>query len=222
MSVNRRVFSVSAALLGATGALTSALPAWAQAGGQLREGTDYVRLPKPVSTNVPAGKVEVIEFFWYACPHCNSFEPMFENWRKVQPDTVVVRRVPVAFQQNNNFVPLQKLYYTLETMQRLEDLHLAAFAAIHRERRRLNSDEAIFDWAQSQDVDIEEFKKVYNSFSVSNAARRASQLQDEYGVEGVPSLGVAGKYYTDGTMARNLANALQVVERLVALELAGG
>lgn len=218
MSLNRRDFSVSAALLGATGVMGT-VPAWAQ-DNQLREGTDYIRLAKPVNLNTPAGKVEVLEFFWYSCPHCNTFEPMFEAWIKAQPDHVVVRRVPIAFQQNNNFVPQQKLYYTLESLNLVDKLHVPVFNAIHRERRRLTSDEAVFTWAEGQDVDLEEFKKTYNSFSVSNSVRRATQLQDEFRVEGVPSLGVAGKYYTDGTMARNLANALQVVERLVERERA--
>ncbi|THU01562.1 thiol:disulfide interchange protein DsbA/DsbL [Lampropedia puyangensis] len=192
-------------------------PVWAQSTAPV-EGEQYVTLAKPVDLGTPAGKVEVLEFFWYSCPHCNAFEPMFDKWKRAQPADVIVRRVPVAFQQNGNFVPQQKLYYALESMNLLDKLHTAVFNAVHNERKRLTSDDAVFDWIKTQGVDVEEFKKTYNSFSVASSVRRASQLQDDYRVEGVPSLGVAGKYYTDGPKARNLANALQVVEYLIEQE----
>lgn len=217
MSLNRRQFSLSTALLGAAG--LGSLPAFAQ--GQPtapQEGQQYVKLPTAVDLDTPPGKIEVLEFFWYSCPHCNSFEPMFEAWKKAQPEDVLVRRVPIAFQQNNNFVPQQKLYYTLEAMNLLDKHHLSAFRAVHVERKRMNSDDAVIAWAKDQGIDEEEFKKMYNSFTVSNLIRRATALQNGFDVQSVPSLGVAGKYYTDGTMARNLANALLVVDHLVELE----
>lgn len=215
MSINRRDFSISTVLLGATS--LSALPAWAQE--PPKEGQQYAKLATPVNLDTPAGKIEVLEFFWYSCPHCNSFEPMFETWKKAQPEDVIVRRVPIAFQQNGNFVPQQKLYYTLEALNLLDKLHMAAFRAVHTERKRLNSDDAVFEWVKGQPgVNLDEFKKMYNSFTISNLIRRATTLQNSFDVQGVPALGVAGKYYTDGTMARNLANALQVVNYLVEQE----
>ncbi|RMX03062.1 thiol:disulfide interchange protein DsbA/DsbL [Corticibacter populi] len=214
--MNRRDFSLSTLLLGSAGALAT-VPAWAQ-GAAPQEGKDYIRLSQPVNTNVPQGKLEVLEFFWYSCPHCNSFEPTFANWVKAQPDDVAVRRVPIAFQQNANFVPQQKLYYALEGLGLLDRFHTAAFNAIHRERKRLNSDEAIFDWAKSVGIDVEEFKKTYNSFTVANSVRRATQLQNDFRIEGVPSLGVAGRYYVDGTMAGSLGRMLDVTEQLLAIE----
>ncbi|MDO4724210.1 MAG: thiol:disulfide interchange protein DsbA/DsbL [Comamonadaceae bacterium] len=217
--MNRRDFSLTTALLGTAGAL-GGLPAWAQqAKTPPQEGQDYVKLSAPVSLDTPAGKVEVLEFFWYSCPHCFTFEPMFANWVKAQSEHVLVRRVPIAFQQNGNFVPQQKLFYTLEGMKLLDKLHVAAFGAIQNERRRLNSDEAVFEWVKTQSgVDLEEFKKLYGSFSVASAVRRATQLQNDFGVQGVPSLGVAGKYYTDGTMSSSLPRALEVVDYLVEQE----
>ena len=164
--------------------------------------------------SAPAGKVEVVEFFWYSCPHCNAFEPQFEAWAKTQPADVVVRRVPVAF--NASFVPQQKLYYALEGMNLLPQLHAKVFRTIHVDRNLLKTDDAIFDWVGKQGVDLAKFKEVYNSFTVANQARKAAQLQNEYDVEGVPAMGVAGRYYTDGTKAGNMDNVLRVVNALVA------
>ena len=213
--MKRREFSLSAASAVAASALTlpAAHPAMAQA-RQFKEGKDFKRLDKPVAPDAPAGKVDVIEFFWYSCPHCNAFEPTLDAWVKAAPKDLSIRRVPVAF--NASFVPQQKLFYTLEGMGKLEALHAKVFRAIHVEKAKLAKDDEILAWVTQQGVDVAKFKEVYGSFSVANQVRRASQLQDSYGVEGVPSMGVAGKYYTDGTMAGSMQTVLQVVEYLAA------
>jgi thiol:disulfide interchange protein DsbA len=213
--MKRREFSLSAASAVAASALTLpvANTALAQA-RQFKEGKDFKRLDKPVAPDAPAGKVDVIEFYWYSCPHCNTFEPALEAWVKAAPKDLSIRRVPVAF--NASFVPQQKLYYALEGMGKLDEMHAKVFRAIHVEKQKLAKDEEIFAWVAKQGADAAKFKEVYNSFTVSNQIRRASQLQDAYGVEGVPSMGVAGKYYTDSTMAGNMQNVLQVVEHLAA------
>lgn len=213
--MKRREFSLStaSALAAAAVALPVATPALAQP-RQFKEGKDYVRLAKPVQTDAPAGKVEVIEFFWYSCPHCNAFEPELEAWIKAAPKELLIRRVPVAF--NASFVPQQKLYFALESMGKVPELHVKVFRAIHVERLPLNKDDLIFDWIGKQGVDVAKFKETYNSFSVSNQVRKAAQLQEAYGVEGVPSMGVAGRYYTDGTMAGSMTGVLQVVDSLAA------
>ena len=213
--MKRREFSLSAASAVAASALTlpAAHPAMAQA-RQFKEGKDFKRLDKPVAPDAPAGKVDVIEFFWYSCPHCNAFEPALDAWVKAAPKDLSIRRVPVAF--NASFVPQQKLFYTLEGMGKLEALHAKVFRAIHVEKAKLAKDDEILAWVNQQGVDVAKFKEVYGSFSVANQVRRASQLQDSYGVEGVPSMGVAGKYYTDGTMAGSMQTVLQVVEYLAA------
>ena len=211
--MKRREFSMAASAA-AAGALTlGASSSWAQ-GAAPKVGKDYIKLGKPASVSAPAGKVEVIEFFWYSCPHCNAFEPQFEAWVKSQPADVVVQRVPVAF--NAFFVPQQKLYFTLEGMNLLPQLHAKVFRTIHVERNLLKTDDAIFEWVGKQGVDLAKFKTVYNSFTVNNQVRKASQLQNEYDVEGVPAMGVAGRYYTDGTKAGNMENVLRVVNALVA------
>lgn len=185
--MKRREFSLTVASAATALSLPLAAPALAQ-GHQFKEGKDYVKLGKPVATEAPAGKIEVIEFFWYSCPHCNTFEPSLEAWIKSAPKDLHIRRVPVAF--NASFVPQQKLYYALEGMGKLPELHAKVFRAVHVERLPLNKDELIFDWIGKQGVDVAKFKEVYNSFTVSNQVRKASQLQDGYQVEGVPSMGV--------------------------------
>jgi len=113
-------------------------------------------------------------------------------------------------------VPQQKIYFALESMGLIPDVHVKVFRAIHVERQRLNKDDEIFAWMDKNGVNLAKFKEAYNSFSVAGQVRKATQLQESYGVEGVPSLGVAGKYYTDGTRAGSMGNVLQVVEFLAA------
>jgi thiol:disulfide interchange protein DsbA len=130
------------------------------------------------------------------------------------PADVVLRRVPVAFR--DDFVPQQRLFYTLEAMGKLPELHGKVFQAIHVDKQPMNKQDAIVGWAEKNGLDRGKFLELYNSFSVSTKASRAKQLQDGYQVEGVPALGIAGRYYTDGTLARNMPRALQVAEYLVA------
>ena len=177
-------------------------------------GTDYLVVEKPAGVEAPAGKIEVVEFFWYSCSHCNAFEPALEGWIKRAPKDVVVRRVPVAFQ--DSFVPQQRLFYTLEAMGLLNKLHAKVFAAIHGEKQNLTKADAIVDWVAKQGVDKAKFEEQFNSFSVATKATRGTQLQNAYRVEGVPSLGVAGRFYTDSTLTKNMDRALQVVEFLAA------
>ena len=208
--MKRREFSLPA--VSAVAAATLAMPVFAQVAP--KEGKDYVKLDKPMASEAPAGKIDVIEFFWYNCSHCNEFEPNFANWVKTAPKNASVRRVPVAF--NASFAPQQKLYYALEGMGKVDELHARVFRAIHVERQNLSKEEAIFAWmGKQQGVDMAKFKEIYNSFTVSNQVRRASQLQEAYGVEGVPSMGVAGRYYTDGTLAGSMPSVLSVVTYLV-------
>ena len=198
-------------MLSAT-ALLGAASAWAQQA--FRSGKDYITLERPVATEAGNGKIEVLEFFWYSCPHCNQFEPAFEQWAKNAAKDVVVRRVPVAFR--DDFVPQQRLYYTLEAMNLVEKMHIRVFTAIHGEKQMLNSDAAVLAWAEKQGIDKAKFEQAYKSFGVATKAKRAVQLQNDFKIEGVPSLGVAGRYYIDGTLAGSMPRALQVADALIA------
>lgn len=218
--MKRRDFSVTAASLAAAAAGSAlGLPALAQ-GAPFKEGKDYAKLAKPVASTAAAGKVEVVEFFWYSCAHCNAFEPVLATWMKsTASKNASVQRVPVAF--NASFAAQQKLYYTLEGMGKVDELHARVFRAIHVERQNLSKEDGILAWMGKQPgVDMVKFKEVYNSFSVASQVRRATQLQEAYGVEGVPSMGVAGRYYTDGTMAGSMPSVLAVVNYLVGISSA--
>jgi thiol:disulfide interchange protein DsbA len=155
-----------------------------------------------------------VEFFWYSCPHCNVFEPQLEAWVKTLPKDVSFRRAPVAFR--DDFVPQQRLYFALEAMGLVDKLQSKVFAAIHVEKLDLSKSAAITDWVAKQGVDMVKFNQQYSSFSVATKATKAAQLQNAYKVEGVPALGVAGRYYVDGSLAKSMGNALKVVESLVA------
>ena len=210
--MDRREFAAGAA--GVLGSAALGLPGHALAQGAPQEGKDYRALEKRAPVDAPAGKVEVIEFFWFSCPHCNAFEPRLVDWTQRMPKDVVFKRVPVHFR--DDFVPQQRLFYTLEAMGKLGDLHGKVFNAIHRENKPTNTEPLILEFAQQNGLDVKQFQQVYNSFAVESKAGRARQLQKQYEVEGVPALGVAGRWYTDGTMAGSTDRMLQVVDYLIA------
>lgn len=209
--MKRRAFSLACGAI--AGATLIQSPAQAQAKSPVA-GSDYVLIDPRAAVEAPAGKIEVVEFFWYNCPHCNSFEPAFEAWRGRAAKDIVVRQVPIAF--NDSFVPQQRLFYALEAMGLLGKLHGKVFAAIHVEKQNLNKTESIVEWVGKQGVDKAKFTEHFSSFSVATKVARATQLQNAYKLEGVPALGVAGRFLTDGSMAKSMDRALTVVEFLAA------
>lgn len=201
-----------------TSALGSAsLGAWpvaAMAQGGPVEGTHFLRLKEPAPVSAPAGKVDVVEFFWYGCPACNALEPTLEPWTKRLKPDVSFRRVPVAFGAVHE--SHQRLFYTLEAMGQLEALHARVFAAIHNGQQRLDKEADQVAFAKSQGVDPGKFTETANSFSVQTRMRQAKQLAQSYRIEGVPTLGVQGRFVTSVAMAGDAARALAVVDYLVA------
>lgn len=212
--MQRREFSLSAASLAAAALGASALPTLAQAQAKaFQSGSDYLTLDKPAPIEAPAGQIEVVEFFWYNCPHCNAFEPMFDAWAKKLPKDVTVRRAPVAFRAD--FEPQQRLYFVLESLGKVDELHKKVFNAIHVEKQQLATADQITAWVEKQGIPKAKFVELFNSFSVSTKARKATQLQDAYAVDGVPALGINGRYFTSGTQAKTLERALQVTDYLI-------
>lgn len=159
-----------------------------------QEGKDYLRLSTPQQTEAPAGKVEVLEFFWYNCPHCNVLDPVLHDWVKKQGDKIAFKRVPVAFR--DSFVPQQRLYYALEAMGKADEMQPKVLRTIHVERRQLDTEAQIVDFIVKQGIDKQKFLDLYNSFSVTTKANRARQLQGIYEISGVPTLAVDGRYVT--------------------------
>jgi protein dithiol oxidoreductase (disulfide-forming) len=208
--MKRRDFSMGAAALAALG-----VPGLAAAQAKAPEdGVEYITLGKRVAVEAPQGKVDVIEFFWYSCSHCNAFEPMLQAWVKQLPADVSLRRIPVAFR--DDMEPQQRLFYALDAMGKVDELHGKVFQAIHKERLNLSREEGILEWIAKQGLDAQKFQELYRSFAVSTKARRATEFQNRYQVQGVPALGIAGRWYTDGSLTGNMQRALQVTEHLIA------
>jgi len=207
--MKRRDFSASLLAVGIAG-----LPLQALAQGAWPvEGTNYVRLTQPVP--VPSnGKIELIEFFWYGCPHCNAFEPTLDAWQKKLPDDVAFKRVPVAFSEEP-FVAHQRIFYALESMGLVDKMHRKVFYAIHNERMRLAKPDEIATFMGKNGVDPAKFLEAYNSFSVQTKAAQARQLAQAYKIDAVPAMGVQGRYYITGTMAGGNEKMPAVVDALV-------
>lgn len=197
--------------LAATLLLAVPLASMAQSGVP-QEGKDYTRLQKAVPVDAQ-GKSEVIEFFAYSCGHCYNFEPMLDAWIKKAPKDVVVKRVPIAFR--DNLVPHQRLFYTIEAMGKLEQLHSKVFYAIHTERRALATAPEMAEWASTFGVNKDEFLKFYNSFGVQTKVQRASKMTEDYKIEATPTMSVNGRFISSGADQRTL----QTVDYLLAQSL---
>jgi protein dithiol oxidoreductase (disulfide-forming) len=175
-----------------------------------REGTDY-RIVKPAQpTEAPAGKVEVIEFFCYWCPHCNEFEPSMSDWSKRNDAKAQVAFVPIAFQAS--MANLQKLYYTLDALGKEKELRRKVFTSIHEDHSlpQLPDVGQLATWAEKNGIDKKKFIDTFNSFTVAAKINRANQLAGAYGVDSVPAIGVAGKYLVS-VDARRMGNLDAVV-----------
>lgn len=210
--MKRREFT--ARLLAATaGTAAISQATLSQAQGAPVEGSQYVRLSQPLPA-ATGGKIEVIEFFWYGCPHCNDFEPMLDAWSKKLPADVLFRRVPVAF-RDEPFGSHQRIYYTLEAMGQVEAMHRKVFYAIHVDRLRLDKPAEISAFMAKNGLDGAKFLDIFNSFSVQTKARQARQLSESYKIDGVPALGIQGRFYTSGSLAGSNDKALQVTDFLI-------
>lgn len=168
----------------------------------------------PAQPSDTEGKIEVLEFFAYTCPHCNAIEPLVEKWTKTLPENVVFHPVPVAF--NASMVDLQKLYYSLEAMGRL-DLHPAVFKAIHDEHKQIFNAKAITDWVVAQGVDRAQFEAVFKSFGINSKVTRANDLAKNYNIEGTPSLAIGGKYVTSPSETKSYAGTIEEAQKLLEM-----
>lgn len=176
----------------------------------------WVELATPQPTRDPA-KVEVIEFFWYGCPHCYDAEPQVAAWRKRQAPSVEFIRVPAIF--NQRWAVLGRAYYAMQQLKLGEDVHKALFEAIHRDRKNLNDEASLTEFFASQGVPREKFKEAFNSFDVDGKIGRANQMTRTYGLEGVPTFVVNGKYRVDGTTAGGVGAMFTALDQIVAKEL---
>ncbi len=208
--MKRREFSTHLAGAG----LGLALAGTARAQGAPEEGKHYVRLQTagPVTLPSPDKKVEVVEFFWYGCPHCFTLEPLVEAWAKRLPPDVYFRQLPFAFIGPAEH---QKLFYALEELGQREALQRRIFNAIHVERQRINSEAEITNFVVANGVDRAKFTDAWKSFGVNTKLNRGKQLSNAYKIDGVPAIGVQGRYYTSATLAGSHERALAVANYLI-------
>jgi thiol:disulfide interchange protein DsbA len=199
--MKRREFSASLLSAG-VGAAGFALSSSAEAQGAPVEGTNYVRLSPPVPGNA-GGKIEVV-----------AFEPMLDAWQKKVPPDVAFRRVPVAF-RDEPYVTHQHIFYALDSMGLIPTMHRKVFYAIHNDRMRLDKLPDIAAFMAKNGVDPAKFSDAFNSFTVQTKSRQAAQLSEAYKIDGVPAMGVHGRYYTSGSLAGSNDKMLVVVEYLV-------
>ena len=212
--MQRRHFS---ALAAASVGLGLARNAGAQ--GTPVNGQDYATLSPPVPVAAPAGSIDVIEFFSFACPHCFEFEPLLEAWLARKPAGVRFHRSPVRFLQNS--INFQPMYFALEAMDLVDAMQQKVFNAVHLEHQRLDKPEDIAAFMAKNGVDAKRFMSLFTSFGVRTKVQQANQLMDTYGVNSVPSIVVGGQYVTSPSLAKGEERTTQVVEFLAA-KLRGG
>ncbi|MEO6363186.1 MAG: thiol:disulfide interchange protein DsbA/DsbL [Caldimonas sp.] len=211
--MNRREFSTALLLTtGATGAALLASGAVSAQGAGPVEGKDFARVDPPQPTREP-GKIEVLEFFSYACPHCSTFEPALEAWAKQLPADVVLHRAPVTFMTNaDNF---QRTYFALETTGLVGALQLKIFRAFHIDKVRLEKPEDIAEFVGKNGGDATKFLAAFKSFSVATGVARARKQMADYKIDSVPTLVIAGRFITSPSMAGGGPQALAVADQLI-------
>ena len=213
MNLDRRTFnryllaSLAGAVLPVHSRVVKAAP--------LVEGRDYELIVPPQPGESP-GRIEVLEFFSYGCPHCKDFHPLVMAWAARLPRDVIFKRVPVTFGRAT-WTNLARLYYGLEATGDLVRLDEAVFRAIHEERINLFTPSAIMAWVKREGVDEKRFKAAFDSFGVSTQISRSDQMVRSYRVRSVPQLTVAGRYQVTGQAARSLADLLPIADALIEM-----
>ena len=177
-----------------------------------QEVKDYVTLKTPVPVE-GGGKIEVLEFFQYTCPHCASYDPYLQTWRKKLPADVDYKRIPIAW--DNSTMPHVRIYYTLETLGKLDEMHQKVFTAIQKNRQPMVNPEQIADFMAANGIDRKQWIDTYNSFSVAARSNRAGQIWRAYKIDGTPAMAVDGKFTTAPSMVGSREGSLIVLDYLV-------
>ncbi len=180
-------------------------------------GKDY-KVIEPAQPTDDASQVEVVEVFGYLCPHCATFQPFIEPWAENRAERVNFYRVPVVFQRS--WEPLARAYYTAEALDILDQSHGALFKALHSERRALRNTDDLAEFFTAFGVTREQFDSAAKSFSVQTKLTRGTNQARRWGVTGTPSVIINGKYLANGSMAGSYERLIQIIDHLVAQELA--
>lgn len=181
------------------------------------EGVHYQVIKPAQPTAAPEGKVEVMELFWYGCPHCFRFEPYVKGWLKKKSDDIVFRRVPAML--SPKWESHTRAYYAAEVMGVLDKLHEPLFIALHVEKKRIFKEQDILDFAASVGIDREKFANTYNSFAVSAKVQQSRKLTEAFNITGVPSIVVNGKYLTSASHAGSFEGLTVMMNELAKSEL---
>lgn len=169
-----------------------------------------------VATQVAAGKVQVVELFWYGCPHCYAFEPTIDTWLKTKADYIEFVRVPAIFAKN--WEVHARAYFAAEQLGVLDKTHAALFEALHREKRKLLTEDDLVGFFAEHGVAEGAFREAYNSFDVDSKSRNAKALTRKYGISGVPAVIINGKYRSSAQKTGTYENLLKLVDFLAANE----
>jgi thiol:disulfide interchange protein DsbA len=181
------------------------------------ESPGYETLSSPQPTQNPA-KIEVIEFFWYGCPHCYAFEPLLEKWVKSLPANVEFIRLPAAF--NEVWSKHAKAYYTAEALGVVDKVHADFFDAIQNKKEKLETEAELATFFAAHGVNESQFHEAYNSFAVDAKMRQAPLMASRYGITGVPAIIINGKYRTNGPLAGSHEKMIEVMDKLIKQESA--
>jgi thiol:disulfide interchange protein DsbA len=192
------------------------LPPFANA-EEFQEGKHYLRLANPVPTSTTEGKSEVVEIFWYGCPHCYKLEPKIEQWLENKPDNVEFVRIPAVL--GRNWELGARAFFTADALGVLDTTHAKLFDAIHG--GTINNKEQLAEFFAEQGVDKEAFSKAYDSFSVETKLKRSQQLVRRYRIDGVPTIIVNGKYVVTVSSAGSSAQVFDIVDYLLTKEEGG-
>ncbi len=182
------------------------------------EQPGYETLSPAQPTHDPA-KIEVIEFFWYGCPHCYDFEPMLEKWRKTLPANVEFIRQPAVF--SDLWAKHGKAYFTAEALGVADKVHNDFFDAIQTKKQKLETEDQLAKFFVAHGVNETEFHNTYNSFLVDAKMRQAATTAGRYGVTGVPAIIINGKYKTNGPLAGSHEKMIEIMNQLIKQESAG-
>ena len=159
----------------------------------------------PLDANT-GGKVEVIEFFYYGCPHCYNLQPALKAWLKNAPKDIVFKRMPTVFRES--WVPLTRTYYALETIGVLEKMHDDVFDTVQKNSVNLGDRKLLLDWAARRGIDTRKLAEAYDSFTVQTKTQQSLQMTRAYGITGTPSIVVGGRYHTGPSMTLNADNTI--------------
>jgi len=175
----------------------------------------YKRIQPPQPTQA-VDKIEVVEVFWYACPHCYEFEPYLEKWLENKPEDVEFRRMPGIFRKS--WIPHAHAFFTAEKLGVLDKIHRPLLEAIHDKKQRLFDEKSLKAFFMKNGVDGDAFTQTYHSNEIETKVKQAFVMGQRYGVSGVPSIVINGKYLTSGALAGSLQNVLAVIDSLVERE----